>query len=138
MLAHDQDSRESKGAWASLSSSGVKMRMAMGMEVDSLRHAARPRVRGRQFASAREAALPGGDEALGGHERLPLTRGKEGDPRASFPQGAATRSLARPTGSGYQVMCRAGATPHCARVQLTCLPAAASGRVLSGSPLKPA
>jgi hypothetical protein len=60
------------------------MRMAMGMEVDSLRHAAQPRVRGRQFASGRAAALPGGDEALGGLERLPLTRGKEGDPRASF------------------------------------------------------
>ena len=50
----------------------------------SLRHANRPRVRGRQFASGREAALPGGDEALGGLERLPFTRGKEGDPRPHF------------------------------------------------------
>jgi hypothetical protein len=104
----------------------------------SLRHANRPRVRRREFASGREAALAGGDEALGGLERLPFTRGKEGDPRASLPQGAATRSLSRPSGSGDPVMCRAGATHHCARVQLTCLSAAASGRVLSGSPLKPA
>src|SRR5271157_2888558 len=88
----------------------------------SLRHAARPRVRGRQFASGREAALPGGHEALGGLERLPLTRGKEGDPRASFPQAAATRSLARPTGSGYSMMCRAGATHHSLLASATHLP----------------
>ena len=39
----------------------------------SLRHANRPRVRRREFAFGREAALPGGDEALGGLERLPYT-----------------------------------------------------------------
>ena len=49
---------------------------------------------GREYEEAnlpagREASFPGGNAALGGLERLPFTRGEEGDPRARISAGTS-------------------------------------------------